>query len=116
MPLYTYKCRMCEKVFDEFKPLAHWQTPALHCGVAASKQITAPMIVPDYPGYESPATGQWIEGKRAHVEDLKRSGCRLLEPGETEAYIKRNTKEEREKQIVRDTEAIVSEVAKEIMG
>jgi hypothetical protein len=47
------------------------------------------MIATDYPGYVSPSTGKWVEGKKAHLEDLKRSGCRIYEKGETEAYVKR---------------------------
>lgn len=36
-------------------------------------------IQDDLPGYESPTTGLWIEGRRARREDLKRSGCRPYE-------------------------------------
>jgi hypothetical protein len=28
-------------------------------------------------------TGKWIEGRKAHEENLKVTGCRILEPGET---------------------------------
>ena len=43
-----------------------------------------PLIVPDLPGYESPATGQWVEGRAQRREDLKRSGCRPWEGKEQE--------------------------------
>lgn len=43
-----------------------------------------PLIVPDLPGYESPATGQWVEGRAQRREDLKRSGCRPWEGREQE--------------------------------
>lgn len=39
----------------------------------------------DLPGYESPATGEWVEGRKARREDLKRSGCRPYEGREQEA-------------------------------
>ena len=39
----------------------------------------APAIFGDLPGYESPATGEWVEGRRARREDLKRSNCRPWE-------------------------------------
>jgi len=57
------------------------------------------MISGDYPGYVSPATGRWVEGKKAHQEDLKRSGCRIYEQGETQDYLKNlpNTRKENEK-------------------
>lgn len=45
--------------------------------------LTAPMVQPDYPGYNCPITGTWIEGKRAHLENLKKHGCRVYEAGET---------------------------------
>lgn len=41
-------------------------------------------IQPDLPGYESPVTGQWIEGRKARREDLKRTGCRPWEGREAE--------------------------------
>lgn len=36
-------------------------------------------IQPDYAGYESPVTGEWIEGRKARREDLKRTGSRPYE-------------------------------------
>ena len=44
-----------------------------------SPQSIAPAIWDDLPGYESPATGLWVEGRRARREDLKRSRCRPYE-------------------------------------
>jgi len=41
-------------------------------------------VVSDYSGYECPVTGKWIEGRAAHRENLKQTGCRLLEKGEAE--------------------------------
>lgn len=43
-----------------------------------------PMIVPDLPGYESPVTGKWIEGRKARREDLKRTNSRPWEGIEQE--------------------------------
>lgn len=48
----------------------------------------APMIAPDLPAYESPVTGQIIEGRAARREDLKRTGCRPYEDGERQEAIK----------------------------
>lgn len=36
-------------------------------------------IQPDLPAYESPITGQVIEGRKARREDLRRHGCRPYE-------------------------------------
>lgn len=41
-----------------------------------------PAVFGDYKPYRSPATGKVIEGRRAHRDDLARSGCRLIERGE----------------------------------
>jgi hypothetical protein len=36
-------------------------------------------IQPDLPGYESPVTGKWIEGRRARRDDLARTHSRPWE-------------------------------------
>lgn len=41
-------------------------------------------VQPDIPGYASPVSGNWIEGRRARREDLKRTGCRPYEGREQE--------------------------------
>lgn len=38
-------------------------------------EVCAPRITPDTPGYHSPITGEWIEGRAARREDLKKHGC-----------------------------------------
>ena len=90
MPTYEYKCKTCNVTFTEFKRMSEYKTPAIHsCGVEGIRIISRPMIAVDYPGYESPATGKWIEGKKAHEAELKATGCRLLEPGEKKDLEKR---------------------------
>lgn len=86
MPVYSYKCPSCQKAFDQFLKLANYADPQqCDCGTVAVKQLAAPAVRGDYAGYSCPVTGQWIEGRRAHEENLRRHGCRVLEPGETEA-------------------------------
>ena len=43
-----------------------------------------PMIFGDTPGYQSPVTGLWVEGKVARREDLKRTRSRPWEGREQE--------------------------------
>ena len=43
-----------------------------------------PFVWDDTPGYESPITGLWVEGRRARREDLKRHRCRPYEGREQE--------------------------------
>ena len=50
-----------------------------------SRRVDAPFVWDDLPGYDSPVTGEWIEGRRARREDLKRTGCRPYEGREQEA-------------------------------
>jgi chorismate mutase len=49
----------------------------------------------DYPGYESPASGKWIEGRKARAEDFARTGTRPYEDGEREMAQLRRVQEER---------------------
>jgi hypothetical protein len=47
-----------------------------------SPEICLPYIRSDLPGYVSPVTGKWIEGRAARREDLARTGCREVDPSE----------------------------------
>jgi hypothetical protein len=44
----------------------------------------APMVMPDLPGYQSPVTGLWVEGRKQRREDLKRTNSRPFEGIEQE--------------------------------
>lgn len=96
MPLYDYKCPVCSARFERMLKIADLDSvqKCSHCGAAMNRQISAPMVVGDYPPYECPVTGKIIEGRRAHEENLKRTGCRILEPGETEAFKRRVAQDE----------------------
>ena len=84
MPTYVFKCSVCEAQFERILRLAQYDSPQLcpACGGPAKRQICAPAVRGDYPPYECPVTGKVIEGRRAHEENLRRHGCRVLEPGE----------------------------------
>lgn len=66
-------------------------------------------ISSDYGVYDCPVTGEMIEGRYAHRENLKSKGCRLLEKGEHE----HNEKSRREA-IDHDTERLTDKVLKEV--
>ena len=90
MPVYDYKCEDCQQVKEIFLRLSNLSLPMkCTCGGELKRQLSAPRILPDYPGYSCPITGKWIEGRRAHKENLKKHGCRVLETGETEALSRR---------------------------
>lgn len=40
-----------------------------------SAPIRTPATFGDIPGYESPITGEWIEGRKARAYDLQKHGC-----------------------------------------
>jgi hypothetical protein len=44
----------------------------------------APMVIPDLPGYQSPVTGLWVDGRKQRREDLKRTNSRPFEGLEQE--------------------------------
>lgn len=95
MPIYDYKCQ-CGRVTQRITSIAEYRatTDCEKCGQSAERFITsAPAVRGDYPGYVSPATGQWVEGRKAHQEDLARSGCRVYEPGEKESMMRRQAAE-----------------------
>lgn len=85
MPLYDYKCPEGH-VFEQFQKMGEGAGTVIcpSCRGIAEKQLSAPMVRGDYPGYSCPITGTWVEGRRAHEENLARHGCRVLEVGEKE--------------------------------
>lgn len=59
------------------------------------------LVVPDLPGYVSPVTGLWVEGRAARREDLKRTGSRPwegLEQEQKEVARQRQYEEQRTEQ------------------
>ena len=95
MPLYDYQCVEGHR-HELFHPLAELDTTHIcpTCRGVLHRCLSAPRVFGDYPGYNCPNTGRWVEGKRAHLENLKRQGCRILEPGESDAARNRIKAEE----------------------
>lgn len=84
MPIYEYKCMNGHK-FEKFLKMADSDEEQFcECGRPGHKQVTAARVVADYAGYECPITGDWIEGRAAHRENLAKHGCRVFEEGERE--------------------------------
>ena len=97
MPLYSYKCPSCGATFERMLPLQDYAVPQFcTCLTVAVKQLSAPAVRGDYAGYNCPITGKWVEGRRAHEENLRRHGCRVLEPGETSAARRNHAQSEAE--------------------
>ena len=96
MPVYEYKCRACDKVTEKVTPIKDYQRViACECGAWAYRVfLTPPRVQGDYEAYNCPVTGKRIEGKREHEANLRKHGCRVYEPGETEAFKRRQAAEE----------------------
>ena len=86
MPIYAYQCHHCRVSQDIIKRVADLERmePCEVCKAPMDRRICAPAVVADYAGYTCPISDKWIEGRRAHEENLKRHGCRVLEAGETD--------------------------------
>jgi len=113
MPLYTYHCPSCSSTFDVMRKLADYAAPQeCGCGAWADKILQPTAIRMDYQGYSCPVTGTWIEGKRAHEENLRKHGCRVLEPGENEAAKRSEVEEESklEAALDRTTDQFIAEL------
>lgn len=81
MPIYEAECPKCQRTEDYFSSVAdRAKTPRCGCGAVMVRVISRPAAVQgDLPGYQSPTTGKWIEGRAARREDLKRSNARPYE-------------------------------------
>ena len=100
MPIYSYKCQTpgCEEEFDRVLPLARYkeEQDCPMCRQPAVKVLSPIRVVGDYAPYDCPVTGKRIEGRKAHRENLARTGCRILEPGETSAVTRNKIRREQE--------------------
>jgi putative FmdB family regulatory protein len=54
MPLYDYKCSVCRRGRSVFLKIAELNSSVFcqSCGHAMNRQISAPYVRGDYPGYE----------------------------------------------------------------
>lgn len=105
MPVYEYQCPRGH-VTEEFRTvgLRGHPTSCRVCGDLAEKHILhAPRVFSDYEGYESPASGKWVEGRAARREDFARTGTRPYEDGERAvAERSRRLQEEAQESVIED--------------
>lgn len=114
MPIYEYQCPVCEKKFDKYVPMKDYNEPqSCYCGATAQKIFSAPAVHGDFKPYSCPVTGKLIDGRRAHEENLKRTGCRVLESGETQAAtaFRQRTDKELEDKVAETAGEFVSQLS-----
>ncbi len=96
MPLYDFQCESGHK-FERHVKLADFDTVQhCDCHAPAKRLISAPLFTVDHTGYDCPVTGKWVGSKAEHRDNLKKTGCRVLESGETEGATARRAAEEAE--------------------
>lgn len=85
MPLYVMKCGNGHR-FERVMTIAAMEQGEhrCDCGAAAAVQIVPVAIAPMFTPYQCPITDKPIMSLAEHRENLKKHGCRVLEPGETE--------------------------------
>jgi len=91
MPLYEYKCPSCG-VFDAVGSMATSSSPVAcpRCTRISARHFShAPRVFGDYPGYISPASGKWIEGRKARERDFAETNTRPYELGEWKTNVQR---------------------------
>lgn len=96
MPVYEYICHSGH-VSDKVHSVADCSREHFCncCGRPAERRLSAPAIIGDYTGYQCPITGDWIEGRKAHNENLAKHECRVLETGEREGMIRHKAASEK---------------------
>lgn len=78
MPLYAYQCEHCGRREDAFRSVDD-RDNGPDCHGRMAKIILPSQVQADIPGYVSPVSGKWIEGRAARRDDLARSNCRPWE-------------------------------------
>jgi putative FmdB family regulatory protein len=97
MPIYEYRCTKGHD-FDQFSTVEDRNRLRFcpTCERPATKVILhAPRVFGDFEGYESPASGKWVEGRRARERDFQETGTRPYEAGEREEMVRRQSDNDR---------------------
>jgi putative FmdB family regulatory protein len=90
MPLYDFECDIFGHRFERMVKLAQFhETQTCSCGSPATRLLSAPMFHVENVYYDCPITGEGIVSMREHQANLDRHGCRVWEPGETDAIERR---------------------------
>lgn len=93
-PVYEHLCANGHK-FDRYLKLSELDADQVcECGSAAKRLISAPFVQVDFPAYQSPTSGKWIQSRTQRREDLKASNCVEYEPSMKQEMEKRHAAED----------------------
>jgi hypothetical protein len=85
MPIYDACCRSGHITKNVLGTAGDENLGTCHCGADRRKiWLKPPAMEMDYGEYECPVTGRQIRGRQQHLENLRRTGCHIFEPGERE--------------------------------
>lgn len=90
-------------IFDKAKGCVVDKATGEPCAVPAEFVMPRIHLALDYKAYRCPVTGTPVEGRRAHQENLKRTGCRVLERGEKEQNMRERADADRKIERIVDT-------------
>lgn len=96
MPLYEYRCTTCHQKHSAYRPMSESSAGSIcaECGSAAKRVLSASHLATDYEPYRCPITDKWIDGRKAHEENLKLHGCRIFERGEKDQWLREKAERE----------------------
>jgi len=77
------------------------------------QRVAGPYVQGDYKSYECPITGDLIDGKREHAQNLEKHGCRVHEKGEFED-VKQHGRQRYEAELDRAIDKAAEAAAREI--
>ena len=69
-----------------------WRHPETGEPMDVPDVVAVPYITPDIQAYKSVVSNKVIDGRAAQREDLKRNGCRLVDPSEWKIETARTAK------------------------
>ena len=90
-----------------------WSRAACEPPEKTRKRVSGPYVQGDYLPYECPITGDIIDGKREHAQNLEKHGCRVHEKGEFED-VKKHGRKRYEAELDRAIDKAVEAAAHEI--
>ena len=111
--MYEYRCPRGH-ISERHRPFSEYKEATFcTCGETATRVILSPpKVFGDYEGYESPASGKWIEGRKARERDFAETGTRPYEIGERADAIRRAAAAERE--LDRTVDEVVDQTLSEL--